>query len=445
MTMPLMKPKRKNPILRTRQMNLPPSGRSRVALGITAAATEGRFELQVCADCSAVQYPPREACHVCLSSRLPWREQSGAGRLLASTTLHHSNDLFFRERLPWRLGLVQLDTGPTLMVHLHGDVTEGMTEGSSRLRVGARLDRAGQAVLIGFPADDGVQDVRGPDVEKLSMGNQTLRNTAVSNEMADDPMLCEMTSDPKFRKVLVTDGKTVVGQATVRALIKAGADIIWVGHAEPWKKMPGTDDIANLPQVTIVPLDLTNGRSVTELAGEIGGKVDIVINNAEVHRTFGIAARRGTDAAKSEMDINYFGLLRLAQEFGPALKGRSADGATSACAWVNLLSIYALSNFPPHGTFSASKAAAYSLAQCLRAEMRGAGIRVINLFPGPIDDEWNQNMPPPKVTAEALANAIVKALRDGVEDVYPGDVAQEWLERWRENPKVLERELAAGG
>ena len=44
-----------------------------------------------------------------------------------------------------------------------------------------------------------------------------------------------------------------------------------------------------------------------------------------------------------------------------------------------------------------------------------------------------------------VANAIVKALRDGVEDVYPGDVAQEWLERWRDNPKVLERELAAGG
>jgi len=44
----------------------------------------------------------------------------------------------------------------------------------------------------------------------------------------------------------------------------------------------------------------------------------------------------------------------------------------------------------------------------------------------------------------ALANAIVRALRDGIEDVYPGDVAQEWLDRWRDNPKVLERELAAG-
>ena len=67
--------------------------------------------------------------------------------------------------------------------------------------------------------------------------------------MADDPMLREMASNPKFRKVLVTDGKTSVGQAVVRALIKAGADIVWVGHAEPWKKLPGLDDITALPQV----------------------------------------------------------------------------------------------------------------------------------------------------------------------------------------------------
>ncbi|HEY1229298.1 MAG TPA: SDR family NAD(P)-dependent oxidoreductase [Ramlibacter sp.] len=416
MTMPLMRPKRKNPVLRTQQMNLPPAQRGRVALGITAAAAEGRFELQQCEECGTVQYPPREACHKCLSARLRWRAQSGEGELCALTTLHHSNDLFFRERLPWRLGLVKLDAGPTLVVHLHGEVGEA----PARVRVGARLDRAGQAVLIGFPNEG-------------------------SPHMADDKMLREMTSDPKFRKVLVTDGKTAVGQAVVRALVKAGADIVWVGHAEPWKKLGGLDDITAMPQVSLVSLDLTNGRQVSELAGEIGGKVDIVINNAEVHRTFGIGSRRGTDVAKAEMDINYFGLLRLAQEFGPALKGRSADGVTSATAWVNLLSVSALSNFPPHGTFSASKAAAYSLAQCLRAEMRPAGIRVINVFPGPIDDEWNQHMPPPKLAPAGLASAIVKALRDGVEDVYPGDVAQEWLERWRDNPKVLERELAAGG
>ncbi|WP_059440054.1 SDR family NAD(P)-dependent oxidoreductase [Comamonas sp. E6] len=416
MTMPFIKPPRKNPVLRTPQINLPPAARGRVALGLTAAAAEGRFALQVCADCGAVQYPPREACHRCLSPELPWQPQSGAGELLATTTLAHSNDLYFRERLPWRLGMVRLDAGPSVMVHLHGEVGEA----PQRVRVGARLDRAGQAVVIGYP-EKGTEN------------------------MADDPMLREMASDPKYRKVLVTDGKSATGQAVAHAMVKAGADLVWVGHAEPWKKLPGLAELAALPQVALVPLDVTDERSVSTLAGQIGGKVDIVVNTAELHRGFGIAARRGTDVAKAEMEVNYLGLLRLAQCFGPALKGRAADGATHATAWVNLLSIYALANFPPHGTFSASKAAALSLAQCLRAEMRAAGIRVVNVFPGPIDDEWNQNLPPPKLAPAALASAIVKALKEGVEDIYPGDVAQEWLERWRHNPKVLEREIAAGG
>lgn len=416
MTPPPMRPMRRNPVLRTPQINLPPAARGRVALGLTAAAAEGRFALQVCADCATVQYPPREACVRCLSPALRWRAQGGEGVLLATTTLHHSNDLFFRERLPWRIGIVQLDAGPSLIVHLHGELGEP----PARVRVGARLDRAGQAVLIGLPEEESVR-------------------------MTDDPMLREMTSDPRFRKVLVTDGKTAVGQAVVKEMVQAGADLVWVGVAEPWKKLPGFDEIAALPQVSVVPLDLSDGRSVEELAAEIGGKVDIVVNDAEVHRAFGIAARRGTDVARAEMDINYFGALRLAQAFGPALKARAADGVAHATAWVNLLSIYALSNFPPHGTYSASKAAALSLAQCLRAEMRPAGIRVVNVFPGPIDDEWNQNLPPPKIAPAVLAGAIVRALRDGVEDVYPGEVAQEWLERWRENPKVLERELSTQG
>src|SRR5215218_1381677 len=193
MTMPLMKPRRKNPVLRTRQMNLPPWARGRTALGMTAAAAEGRFELQV--------------CHRCLSAQLKWTAQTGAGELLSETVLHHSNDPFYRERLPWRLGLVRLDVGPTVIVHLHGDVPSPRPSATPvRVHVGARLDRAGAAVLIGFPPEE-------------------------SEHMADDKMLREMTSDPKFRKILVTDGKTEVGQAIVRALVKAGAEIVWVGHA----------------------------------------------------------------------------------------------------------------------------------------------------------------------------------------------------------------------
>jgi NAD(P)-dependent dehydrogenase (short-subunit alcohol dehydrogenase family)/uncharacterized OB-fold protein len=412
-TEPIRRPRRKNPVLRTRLPVLPPWPRSRVALGLTAAAAEGRFALQVCADCGAVQYPPREACHRCLSDRLPWREQSGEGQLISQTLLRHSHDLFFRERVPWRLGMVQLDSGPTVVVHLHGAVGAP----PARVRVGARLDKAGMGVLVGFPDKD-------------------------VPHMADDRQLREMTCDPKFRKVLITDGKTRVGQALTRALVGAGADLVWVGHAEPWKQFPGLAELKDLPQVSLVPLDVTDARSVKEAAGEFGVKVDILINNVEVHRTHGITSRYGTDVARAEIEANYLGLLRLAQEFGPVMRLRGADGQSSAVAWVNLLSIFALSNYPPHGTYSASKAAALSLAQCLRAEMRPAGLRVINVFPGPIEDEWNQLLPPPKLAPEAVARAVVAALKDGVEDVYPGDVAQEWLARWRESPKVLERELA---
>jgi len=408
----LERPKRKNPVLRTRLPTLPPAARSRIALGLTAAAALGRFELQQCRDCGTVQYPPREACQKCLSLRLDWKEQSSAGELLSNTVLHHSNDLFFRERLPWRLGLVKLDCGPMVVAHLH----ERVAAAPCRVVVAAKLDRAGQAVMVALPDKEA--------------------------SMAEDRQLREFTCDPKFRKVFVTDGKTALGQAIVQALAAAGADLIWVGYAEPWKKFAGFDDLKNIAQVTLLPLDVTDSKNVREVAAEIGGKVDILVNNAEYHRTYGISNRPGLDTARAEMDVNYFGFLRLAQEFAPAMRSRGADGLASATAWVNLLSIYALANFPPHGTFSASKAAAHSLAQCLRAEMRPAGVRVVNVFPGPIDDEWNQLLPPPKVAAAALANAIVKALREGVEDVYPGDVAQEWLARWRDNPKALEKELS---
>lgn len=414
MTRPLTRPPRKNPILRTRVPNLPPGSRSRVALGLTAAAARGRLELQTCRDCGTVQYPPREACRVCLSQRLDWKLQDGAGELLSKATLHHSNELFYRERIPWRLGMVRLDCGPVVVAHLHGDCAGA----PSRVRVLANLDRAGQAALVAIPEND-------------------------TPNMSDDRQLREMTCDPKFRKVLITDAKSLVGQVLVEEIVKAGADLVWAGYAEPWKKPPGFERLSSLPRVSLVLLDLTDSRAVKNLAGEIGGRVDILINTADHHRNYGIIAREGVEVARAEMDINYFGLLRLAQEFAPAMRARGADGQSSAVAWVNLLSIFALSNFPAHGTYSASKAAALSLAQCLRAELAPAGVRVINVFPGPIDDEWNQALLPPKIAPSRLAADLIEALRGGAEDVFPGDVAQDWLARWRDDPKALERELAA--
>ena len=128
---------------------LPPATRSAAARGLTCAAAHESFELQVCAECGAVQYPPREACHRCLSTSLVWRAQPGGGELIAETTLHHSHEEYFRERLPWRIGIVRLDCGPSAITHVLGTVPSA----PCRVRVAARLDESEQAVLVALPED----------------------------------------------------------------------------------------------------------------------------------------------------------------------------------------------------------------------------------------------------------------------------------------------------
>jgi NAD(P)-dependent dehydrogenase (short-subunit alcohol dehydrogenase family)/uncharacterized OB-fold protein len=393
---------------------LPPQARSRVALGLTAAAARGDFELQVCGNCAAVQYPPREACHRCLGVELRWTWQSGEGVLIAGTTLSHSNDEYFRRRLPWRVGMVRLDAGPIVIVHLHGAVAEA----PARVRVLARLDRAGQAALVALP-------------------------TRELTTMADDQQLHDLVCDPRNRTVLVTDIVTPGGQALARALLAAGATSVWGGHSRPLNQVPSAAILNTISGLTPVPLDLTDPASVQACAAQIGSQIDILIHNATARPDIGVAGTGSLENARAEMDINYFGLLRLMQEFAPAMRARAVTNPQEVFAWVNVLSVFALASYPLQGAFSASQAAALSLSQCLRAEMQTYGIRVSNIFPGPLDDESHPALPPPKLSADELAAAVVQSLREGIEDVYPGAVAQECLSHWRENPKVLERVFAA--
>ena len=145
MTTPLTPPPRKDPQKRSIAPTRPPEPRSRAALGLTAAAAEGRFALQHCAECNAVQYPPRDACSSCISTDLIWRDTDPNGTILAETTIQTSVRLFCRERAPWRMGSVKLAVGPTLNCHLHGEVSRG-----DIVRMALKLDKAGQGVLVAF-------------------------------------------------------------------------------------------------------------------------------------------------------------------------------------------------------------------------------------------------------------------------------------------------------
>lgn len=415
MTSPLQQPPKKDPQKRTKSPMRPPEARSRAALGLSAAAAEGRFALQVCEECGAVQYPPRDACRACLSTELVWRDQPPFGTLLAETTVRTSTKLYFRDRTPWRMGSVQLDAGPVVLCHLHGDCQRG-----GKVTILNRLDAAGQGVLLAVPAER-------------------------TDHMEDDPQLRALSADPKHRRVLVTDLRNPGTPALVKALIDGGAATVFVGEAENWRPHSNRDILTEWQNVDILPLDVTDTASVQKLAGEIGGKTDILINNARFVRPGGVLQRGDTAFAREEMEVNYLGLMRLAQAFGPGMCARTGDGVNSSVAWVNILSVHALSNTPDYGCFTASNAAAYSLSQSLRGEFRASGLRVMNVFTGPTEDDWHQELPPPKVTPDALAREVVAGLQKGLEDVWCGDVAKDIRERWLRDPKVLERELTQGG
>ncbi|MBT5194771.1 MAG: SDR family NAD(P)-dependent oxidoreductase [Rhodospirillaceae bacterium] len=411
MTTPLPPPKKKDPVERTRQPTQPPGNRSREAQGLTAMAAVGRFALQTCAACGQVQYPPRQVCGQCLGDDLPWQDVDPNGVLLAETKLHHANDLFFRDRVPWRLGVVGMDAGPSVVAHLAEDCRQG-----DRVKLSLNLDRSGHAVMNARP------EKPGPNQE-------------------DDMQLRELSMDPKDRRVLIVNGKTELGLALARAFQTAGAREIFVGHGEPWKASASLEAIRAMDGVTLFPLDVTDTDSVEELASVLGGKVEILVNNSYHLRPGGAVDRMDMNVSREEMDIHYFGLLRLAGTFGPAMRGRGADSAHGACAWVNVLSAYAQINNPAFGTYSASQAAARSLAQCLRAEMAAGGVRVLNAYTGPLDDEWHQMVPPPKLAPDMVAGRIISALQNGHEDLAIGAVAEEIAERLAENPKEIEREI----
>ena len=234
-----------------------------------------------------------------------------------------------------------------------------------------------------------------------------------------------------------------MGQEVAAALAEAGASLVHVGIADSWKPFPGEARLRAIPAVRLVPLDVADEKSTADLAADIAGQTDILVNTAEQIRPGGLTDRHGTAFMRDEIEQGYLGFIHLAQAFGPALRMRGADGTNSAAAWVNVLSVYALANWPAFGAYSASQAACLSLAQCLRAELRPGGVRVVNVFTGPLDTEWFQTVPPPKVSPRTRAAALVASLRAGTEDVFVGDVAEDVRQRLAANPKALERELGA--
>jgi short-subunit dehydrogenase len=111
---------------------------------------------------------------------------------------------------------------------------------------------------------------------------------------------------------------------------------------------------------------------------------------------------------------------------------------------VNNVSLMALAALPLTPAYSASKAAAFSLTQSLRALLAGRGVRVHAVLTGPTDTDMVRDLDIPKASPESVARAILDGVEHGEEEIFPDPMSASMAVGWRSGAaKGLERQNAA--
>ncbi len=226
--------------------------------------------------------------------------------------------------------------------------------------------------------------------------------------------------------VFVTGTNRGLGLQLVKALKTMGAAKIYAASRTGELTEEGT-----IP----VKLDITHPDEIAAAAA-LAQVTTLLINNAGINHAAPLLNPLQDDSARLEMEVNYFGPLAMCRAFAPIL------GANGGGALVNILTIASLVNMPVMGSLSASKAAAFSLTQGVRAQLAKQGTLVVGVMPGAVDTDMAKHFPPPKLDPAEAARIILEAVENGVEDVYPGDMAQGIAQGFASDWKRVEKDFA---
>lgn len=220
---------------------------------------------------------------------------------------------------------------------------------------------------------------------------------------------------------LVTGANRGLGLAFTRALQAAGARKVYAAARDP--------STVTEPGVQAIRLDVTKPDEV-EAAARALGDVTLLVNNAGISRGSGFLGDDGLIAVRAEFDTNFFGPLAMSRAFAPIL-AKNGGGAI-----VNVLSALSWVSFPTSSTYSASKAAAWSLSNGLRNELRGQGTQVLALHVGFMDTDMVRHVTAPKSRPEDVVAQTLAALEAGKSEVLADEVSRRIKQNLSAEPGV---------
>ena len=227
------------------------------------------------------------------------------------------------------------------------------------------------------------------------------------------------------KTVLVTGANRGIGQALVTEALRRGAKRVYAGTRQP---LDQPDE-----RVTPLALDVTNRAQIQAAADQIES-LDLLINNAGIALYDDLTDRA---ALERSLAVNFFGMYDVTQAVLPQL-------TRSKGAIVNNVSLMALAPFPITPAYAISKAAAFNLSQSLRALLAGRGVRVHAALTGPTDTDMTRGFEIPKATPASVARAILDAVDNGEEEIFPDPMSAAIADGWRSGvAKELERQNAA--
>jgi NAD(P)-dependent dehydrogenase (short-subunit alcohol dehydrogenase family) len=226
------------------------------------------------------------------------------------------------------------------------------------------------------------------------------------------------------RTVLITGANRGIGRALLDEALARGARRVYAATRTPFTHAH--------ERVTPLLLDVTDAAQIRAAAEQLD-VLDVLINNAGLARYDDLTDR---GVVEEHLAVNLFGPLAMTQAFRPQL-------TRSGGSVVNVLSLAALASLPFIPAYSASKAAALSMTQSLRAMLAPQGVRVHAVLTGPVDTEMSRDLDVPKADPAAVAAAILDGVAAGQDEIFPDPMSAGLAPRWdQDTVKTLERAAA---